>query len=314
MRYPEANGEEVVLQFRDSLLPVQENDRLKKGKFNIEVMRIKFILNIGAGRAVYVKISFKGEKKVVEISNTDQPNEILQIVENTAQIQDYSKKVNNPHRATDMPTSANFNQTNNKQDNKRHQTTVDKELVVSDKKLTTAEKLKVNKTKIIITLPIINISVCDFYDQKRREELLNVTIKDLSLNIASTREFLQMQMKLNKIQIDNNTLVCEYPVVLSNYEFSCDNNIQVNDILAVELKMLQDTITSHMCIDNFEVVMHGFRLDLEEDYFTKLLKLGEKMNKALSLIDTGIVDNRTLIEYRYFRSLSQIDDLSKFRR
>lgn len=70
MRYPEQNGNEVVLKFRDHLLSQAENDSLKKGKFDIEVMRKKFILNIGSQRQLFIKIYFKGEKKVVEISET----------------------------------------------------------------------------------------------------------------------------------------------------------------------------------------------------------------------------------------------------
>jgi hypothetical protein len=71
-RYPEQNGKDVVLKFRDPLLTEEDNNRLKKGKFNIEVMRKKFILDIGAQKALYIKISFKGEKKVVEISELNE--------------------------------------------------------------------------------------------------------------------------------------------------------------------------------------------------------------------------------------------------
>jgi hypothetical protein len=63
-----------------------------------------------------------------------------------------------------------------------------------------------------------------------------------------------------------------------------------------------------------EIVLYGFRGDFEEDYVTKLMKIGEKMNKAFSLIGKETIDNKSLIEHRYFKSLDQISDMSKFRR
>lgn len=101
---------------------------------------------------------------------------------------------------------------------------------------------------------------------------------------------------------------------MSNYEFSNDKKVKVNDILSVNLRLLQDTVTSHMCIDNLEIVCYGFRADIEEDYLTKLLKIGEKMSKAFSLIGKGTIDNKSLIEHRFFKSLETIEDMSTLRR
>lgn len=161
------------------------------------------------------------------------------------------------------------------------------------------------KSKLTLELSTINISVCDFYEFRRREELLNLTIKGMNLELEQTQEFLSVRFAINKIQIDNNTLVCEYPVVLSNYEYSSDRRVQVNDILHINFRMLQDTVTSHMCIDNLEIVLLGFRADLEEDYLTKLQKIGDKMSRAWSLIGKGEIDNKTLILKRYFTSLNE---------
>lgn len=299
-RYPEQNGKDVVLKFRDPLLTEEENDKLKKGKFDIEVMRKKFILNIGHERSVFIKISFKGEKKVVEFTEADNSKKI------TAKTLKNLEQSQPPNHRNTMNIQPNV------MGKQRSATTIEEQN--REKVKSMAEKLKIHKTKVNLILPNINISVCDFYESRRREELLNLTLKDLNVEVNSTQEFLTLNLKMNKIQIDNNTLVCEYPVVFSNYEFSSDKRVQVNDILAVNLRLLQDTVTSHMCIDNLEIVLHGFRVDLEEDYLTKLMKIGDKMTKAFSLIGKGAIDNRSLIEHRYFKSQSEINDMTNFRR
>jgi hypothetical protein len=68
MRYPKLNGRDIILQFRDHLLKEEENNRLLRGKVNIDVMKKSYSLDLGSGRVVHLKISFKGEKKVIEIT------------------------------------------------------------------------------------------------------------------------------------------------------------------------------------------------------------------------------------------------------
>lgn len=104
-----------------------------------------------------------------------------------------------------------------------------------------------------------------------------MTLKGISVSMVTTKQDLELELVLNRIQVDHNSMVCEYPVVLSNYEHSNDSQVKVNDILSVKLKMLQDTVTSHVCFDYLLVNLHGFRADVEEEFLTKIQKVVKKI-------------------------------------
>jgi hypothetical protein len=152
----------------------------------------------------------------------------------------------------------------------------------------------VNKTTLELTIPNISVSVCDFVEQRRREEIINLTLKGIHMIMVTTKEDLELEVTLNRIQVDHNSVVCEYPVVLGNYEHSNDSQIKVNDILTVKLKMLQDTVTTHVCFDYLLVSLHGLRADVEEEFLTKVQKAIKKVQDAQAYLNTEI-DNMSLI-------------------
>lgn len=95
------------------------------------------------------------------------------------------------YRSTTMP------QTNSEKF--RSSTTLDLAGMQSSQSETLAEKMEVKVTKISLLLPKINISLCDFYEHRKREELLNLTFKNLNFEVQSSQEFLTLKMRMNKI-------------------------------------------------------------------------------------------------------------------
>lgn len=166
------------------------------------------------------------------------------------------------------------------------------------------------KNMVQFTISAISVSFMRLPQGKRRQELLNLVLTNVSGFLQYTGSEFTFDGAIEDIQIDNNsTEKTNFPVLLRKTEFPGDG---VKKYFCTWHSVFENPFkSSHVYVSKLQVKFAKVELFVEEEYIDNLLSYKDTLMKSINIHQLGV---KECIKFKYYTDFLQLPpefDISK---